>query len=128
MVDHIFADLDLDFGMHPFNRDVTKKYDEQAISRSIRNLVLTNLYERAFHPELGGSVRELLFEQADAITVNALETRIVNLIERQEPRVRDVRVEAVLNDSEDGFDCSVFFTAVHMKEPIKITLYLKRVR
>lgn len=126
--EHIFTDLDLDFGMHPFNRDVTKKYNEQAISRSIRNLVLTNKYERAFHPELGGSVRELLFEPADPITINALETRIINLIESQEPRVKDVRVEITVSPDESTFDCEVYFTAINDRQPKQILLYLKRVR
>lgn len=114
--------------MHPFNRDVTKKHNEQAISRAIRNLVLTNRYERAFHPELGGSVRELLFEPADPITINALETRIINLITSQEPRVKDVRVEIAVSEDEQTFECEVFFTAINNREPTSIILYLKRVR
>lgn len=114
--------------MHPFNRDVTKKHNEQAISRAIRNLVLTNRYERAFRPELGGSVRELLFEPADPITMSALRTNIISLITSQEPRVKDVDVEITVSEDESAFECEVYFTAINNREPTSIVLYLKRVR
>ena len=124
----IYADLDLDFDMHPFNRDITKKYDEAAISRSIRNLVLTNKYERPFKPELGGGIRELLFENIDLISVREIEKRIETLITFYEPRVKDVSVEAELLPDDSAFQCSVYFTAINNREPTKITLYLKKVR
>lgn len=126
--EYIFTDIDLDFGYHPFNRDVAKKHNEAAISRSIRNLVLTNRYERAFRPELGGSVRELLFEPADPVTANTLETKIRNLIISQEPRVKDVSVEIELSADDSTFECDVYFTPINTRTPTKITLYLKRVR
>ena len=123
-----YADIDLDFGMHPFNRDISKKYDEAAISRSIRNIVLTNKYERPFKPEFGGEIRELLFENLDIVSVRELEKRIENIITQYEPRVKDVSVVADLIVDESAFECTVYFTAINNREPTKITLYLKRVR
>lgn len=124
----VYADLDLDFGYHPLNFDVSMKFNEYAIARSIRNIVQTNRYERAFHPELGGGIRELLFEPADVITADALETRIKLLILDQEPRCKNVSVQVALSKDESAFDCTVYFTAINNTTPTSIVLYLKRVR
>lgn len=128
MTANFFSDLDLDFTMHPFNRDIARKYDEYAIGRAIRNLILTNKYERAFRPELGGGVRELLFEPADIVTVSEMQSKIKNLIEFYESRVKDVRVEIELSPDESTFEVTIYFTAINKRTPTTITLYLKRVR
>ena len=57
-----FIDLDLDFQSHPSTGDVGKRLDDEAIKRSVRNIVFTNTYDRPFHPEMSSGVRALLFE------------------------------------------------------------------
>lgn len=123
-----FSDLDLDFVFHPINRDVARKFNETAIARSIRHLILTNKYERPFNPEVGGDVRSLLFEPADIVTADALQNRITYLIESQESRVKDVSVEVSLLPDESAFECTIYFTAINKRTPTSITLFLKRVR
>ena len=54
--------LDLLFTAHPITGDVATKSDSDAVRRSVRNIVMTNYYERPFKPSLGGNVRGLLFE------------------------------------------------------------------
>lgn len=126
--EEFFSDLDLDFIMHPFNRDISRKINEYAIARSIRNLVLTNNYERAFHPELGGGVRKLLFEPADIVTIDSIKSNIKHLISTSESRVKNVYVDVNLSADEQTFECTVHFTPINNRKPTSITLYLKRVR
>lgn len=126
--EEFFSDLDLDFTMHPFNRDISKKINEYAIARSIRNLVLTDKYERAFHPEIGGGIRELLFEPADIVTVDSIKTKVKHLIITQEPRVKNVSVSVNLSPDQQTFECTVYFTPINNRQQTSITLYLKRVR
>ena len=57
-----YKDLDLFFTAHPITGDVATKSDSDAVRRAVRNIVLTNYYERPFKPSLGGNVRGLLFE------------------------------------------------------------------
>ena len=57
-----YSDLDLFFNAHPITKDITVKTDTDAIKRSVKNIVLTNYYERPFKPSLGGGVRNLMFE------------------------------------------------------------------
>ena len=55
-----YTDLDLFIGRKTSDNDVRKVTDAQAVKRSIRNLVQLNTYEKPFHPEISGGVRELL--------------------------------------------------------------------
>ena len=59
-----YRDLDLFFTKRSTDRDVNTLSNVQAVKRSVRNLILTNFYEKPFHPEIGSGVRELLFENA----------------------------------------------------------------
>jgi phage baseplate assembly protein W len=75
-----FRDLDLNFGIHPIKKDVTKHVNEYAVINSVKNLVLTNFYERPFRPEIGSGVRNLLFEMVDTVTAEQLERAISEVI------------------------------------------------
>jgi phage baseplate assembly protein W len=66
--DRTFRDLDLNFTIHPVKKDINTHKNEFAIINSIKNLILTNHYERLFQPELGSNLRRLLFEQVDSVT------------------------------------------------------------
>ena len=62
-----FKDLDLNFNIHPIRKDVTKHLNEYAVVNAVKNLILTNHYERPFRPNVGSNIRRLLFEPVDAI-------------------------------------------------------------
>ena len=63
-----YTDLDLFFGKKSSDNDIQKITDILAVKRSIRNLVQLNVYEKPFHPEISGGVREMLFENMSPIT------------------------------------------------------------
>ena len=65
-----YIDLDLDFTRNPATNDVSFKKDEEAIKRSVRNLVLTNFGERKFHPEIGSDAYGFLFENMSPLTAH----------------------------------------------------------
>ena len=56
----IYKDLNMSFTKNPATKDVARLTDVEAVKRSVRNLILTNRFERPFHPEIGSSVRDLL--------------------------------------------------------------------
>ena len=82
----IYSDLDLTFTASPATGDVSISYDEQSVIRSVRNLLMTNYYERPFQPTLGSNLNALLFEPISAITASSIETEITNVINNYEPR------------------------------------------
>ena len=82
-----FRDLDLSFISHPIRKDVNVFVNEYAIINSVKNLILTNFYERPFRPEIGSNIRRLLFENFDVIVSTQIERAIQETIENYEPRV-----------------------------------------
>ena len=82
----IFSDLDLTFKRTPVTGDVAMRYNEQAVIASVRNLLLTNFYERPFQPDVGSNLTGLLFEPATNITASILSDEIKSVITNYEPR------------------------------------------
>ena len=71
-----WSDLDLDFTMHPVTKDVSIKRNVEAIKRSVRNLIMTNPFERPFHPEIGSGITGLLFDLVSPTTAAVLQSEI----------------------------------------------------
>ena len=92
-----YSDLDLFFTKKAVGSDVNKITDIQAVKRSIRNLVLLNTYEKPFHPEIAGGVREMLFEPMTPIVAQIIARKVEDVIENYEPRARLVGVTATPN-------------------------------
>lgn len=92
-----FKDISLSFQVSPLTYDLIAIKNENAISRSIRNLVLTNKGERFFNNNLGSRVNSLLFESLDDITASSVRDEIENVINNYEPRVELISVDAVPN-------------------------------
>ena len=81
-----YSDLNLNFTRNPATGDVARLTDIEAVKRSVRNLILTNQFERPFHPEIGSSVRALLFENVTPLNAILLEDRIREVIINFEER------------------------------------------
>jgi len=90
--ENAYSDLDLHFKKHPQTGDVVVRKDADAVKRAVRNIILTNNYERPFKPGFGGSIRNLLFELNTDRKLRKAKNRIVNMIETFEPRVTAVQV------------------------------------
>ena len=123
-----WADLDLDFAKHPVTKDVVLKRDVEAVKRSIRNLILTNQYERPFQPNIDGGVTRLLFELSTPHTKHNIESAIRNCISNYEPRaeVTDVFVTGDLDNN--GFNVTIEFRVINIPNPVTIELFLERLR
>ena len=102
-----FSDLDISFVAHPISGDVAIKKDSDAIKRSVRNIVLTNHYERPFKPSLGANIRGLLFELDTDRKLNRAKRRLAEAIEDFEPRVEKVR--CVFQSEGNSLDVTVFY-------------------
>jgi phage baseplate assembly protein W len=124
----IFSDLDLNFVAHPVTGDITKRYDENAIKQSIKNLVLTTNYERPFHPEIGSQITNLLFEPMSPLTQNMLEMSIYNTIRNFEPRVELLKVTVTFDNDNHHVYASIVFKIVNTERPVIFDFTLQRTR
>lgn len=125
----IYKDLNLNFTRHPVTGDITKVTDIDAVKRSVRNLVLTNHYERPFHPEIGSNIRATLFEPMTPFTANLLTRQIKDVIENFEPRVELVSIKADPNLDRNAYDVTITFNVVNAEsELVELDLLLERIR
>jgi phage baseplate assembly protein W len=123
-----FSDLDLNFIANPVTGDVSRKFDESAIKQSVKNLIMTNHYERLFHPEIGSQVTSLLFEPFSPLLQVTLERAIINTINNYEPRVQVLEVEVRLNEDNYSVYVSITFRIVNTERPLVVDFTLRRTR
>ena len=123
-----YSDLDLTFTRHPVRNDLVLSIDDQAIIRSVRNLILTNHYERPFHPEIGSNVRQMLFDNITPTTALVLEKEIENTIRNFEPRVALKKVSVTINPDYNAYDATITFFINNRSEPITVNYVLQRLR
>lgn len=123
-----FKDLDLTFTAHPVTGDVTRKYDEEAIKRSIRNLLMTNNYERPFHSDIGSQIRSMLFEPVSPLMAASMKRIIANTIETYEPRAVLNDVSVTISSDNNAAYVSVTFTIVNTFSPVKLDVIIERTR
>ena len=123
-----FSDLDLNFTIHPVKKDINKNLGALAVINSIKNLILTNNYERPFQPEIGSNVRRLLFENLDTLTASTIETEINRTIENYEPRVSIIKTIVEADFDKNGFKVYMEFYIVNISAPVTINFFLERIR
>ena len=124
-----YTDLDLFFGRKSYNNDVRQVTDAQAVKRSLRNLVQLNTYEKPFHPEIAGGVRELLFEPMSPLVAVVIARKIEDVITNFEPRARLVSVRAFPDLDRNAYEVSVEFYIVNAPtELVDFSIMLERLR
>ena len=110
----VYKDLNLNFNRNAVTGDVSTLSDVNAVKRSIRNLLLTNHYDRPFHPEIGSNIPALLFENFGPITGNQLSRTIDEMITNFEPRARVESVEAIPIPDKNTYDVRIYFYVENM--------------
>ena len=123
-----YKDLDLNFLIHPVRKDINKHKDEMAVINSIKNLMMTNHYERPFQPDLGSNVRRLLFENLDKITAISMEREIRQVVQNYESRAQLKTLDIRPDVDNNGFSVRMEFYIMNMTDPVTINFFLERVR
>jgi phage baseplate assembly protein W len=123
-----FSDLDMGFLPNPVSKDVSRKYDENAIKQSIKNIIMTKNYERPFHSDIGTQISSLLFEPITPMLRATIKKTIINAIAAYEPRVSLQDVSVLLSPDNNGVYVTIVFTIVNTITPVSVDLFLERTR
>jgi phage baseplate assembly protein W len=107
-----FKDISMSFQVNPLTYDLIGIKNQTAISRSVRNLVLTLPGERFFNQNLGSNVNKLLFENIDSLTAASIQDEIRTTINNYEPRVKLRSVEVSPNYDQNQFDISITYDII----------------
>tara|TARA_B100000073_G_scaffold155271_2_gene128265 strand:- start:10344 stop:10745 length:402 start_codon:yes stop_codon:yes gene_type:complete len=124
-----FKDISATFQTNPLNSDLIALNNSNAISRAIRNLILTVPGDKPFQPDLGSEVYESLFDQLDQITATSIQSQIENTIIKYEPRVKLISVDVKSNIPDNAFDVLITYEVIGVELPtqqIRFALELTR--
>jgi phage baseplate assembly protein W len=119
-----FKDISLSFVPHPVTKDLQILKNENAIRRSVRNIVETIPTERFFNSLLGSDVRDSLFEFVDFGTASVIQSQILVAIENFEPRVDNVVVEVDPQPDQNTFNVTVIFDIIGQEFPTQEYTFL----
>ena len=124
----IYKDLNMSFTKNPATKDVARLFDVQAIKRAVKNIILTNKYERPFNPDFGCNLRGFLFENITEPLLVIIKDRVAMAIEKYEPRV-SVEDVVVKNDiDKNGINIQVSFLINGVEAPVTVSTFIQRVR
>jgi phage baseplate assembly protein W len=123
-----YRDLDLDFGRNSVTNDVNKLTDVEAVKRSVKNLINTSHFDRPFHPEIGSSVRAMLFEPMTPLTALNLQRKVQEVLINFEPRIKLVQIVANPNIDSNSYDLRIYFYVIGSNDLIEVQTFLERLR
>ena len=112
-----FRDISATFQSNPLNGDLIALKNENAIARSVRNLVMTIPGERPFAPALGSNINNLLFENFDELTAEAIKSEIKQTLVNYEPRVELESVKVKPNYEAHEFHVTLNYIIFGMDVP-----------
>jgi len=121
-----FSDLDISFVAHPISGDVAIKKDSDAIKRSVRNIVLTNHYERPFKPSFGANLRRLLFETIGVGMTQKAAKEIAKALTILEPRISNVTFD--IKNRGNEMNITIYYVIVNTQQQQDLEFTVSRVR
>ena len=124
----LYKDLDLAFTLNSVTGDVAKKIDVNAVSQSLKILILTNFYERRFAPEKGANLRGMLFENMTRLQAEVMSKVITNLIEAYEPRAVIESIAVIPDYDKNLYQVSIYYYVRGFTQPQEFNVNLQSLR
>ena len=121
-----YSDFDINFVAHPISGDIAIKRDSDAIKRSVRNIILTNHYDRPFKPNFGANIRRLLFENIGVGITNKTAKKIAKALMILEPRISNVRFD--IQNVGNEMKVTIYYRIVNTERQQDIEFTISRVR
>lgn len=123
-----YSDISHNLKVHPVRGDLVRLTNEDAVKRSVRNLLLTAPGERFFQPSLGAGLSQYLFENISEDTADFIREKIIETINFFEPRANVIRVDVIVKPDDNSYAANIVFSIINNPEPIILDLILERVR
>ena len=130
MASRAFKDINLSFKRHPVTNDVVAIRDEDAIKRSVKNIIFTILGEKPFEPLFGSVINDALFDLSTNLSEVAIADEISSSLLNHEPRIADIDVTVTVASDSNEMNCTVQYTIVGIPAPtqtVDVILFPARV-
>ena len=130
MASKAFKDINLSFKRHPVTNDVVTIRDEDAIKRSVKNIIFTILGEKPFEPEFGSVVNDSLFELSTSLNEMRVADEIKQSLLNYEPRIDNIKIDVLIYPDSNDLNCTVQYDIVGIPAPtqtVDVLLFPARV-
>ena len=130
MASRAFKDINLSFKRHPVTNDVVTIRDEDAIKRSVKNIIFTILGEKPFEPEFGSVINDSLFELNTSLNEMKVSDEIKQSLLNFEPRIDNIRVTVSIYPDSNELNCTVQYDIIGIPAPtqeVDVLLFPARV-
>ena len=117
MASRAFKDINLSFKRHPVTNDVVTIRDEDAIKRSVRNIIFTILGEKPFSPNFGSVINESLFDLNTNLSEIRVSDEIRSSLLNYEPRIDNIEVTVTVAPDTNEMNCTVQYEIVGLPTP-----------
>jgi phage baseplate assembly protein W len=124
----LYSDLTTNFIIHPVKGDLILLTNENAVKRSIINLMFTEPYERFFSPNIGAGLKAYLFENITQDTEFLIKEKIKEVITNYEPRANLINVSVKALPDQNMYSASIIFSVLNNINPVTLDVLLRRVR
>ena len=130
MASRAFKDINLSFKRHPVTNDVVTIRDEDAIKRSVKNIIFTILGEKPFEPNFGSVINDSLFELDTSLNQVRITDEIIQSLNSYEPRIDNIDVTVEIYPDSNELNCTVQYDIVGIPAPtqqVDVLLFPARV-
>ena len=117
MASRAFKDINLSFKRHPVTNDVVVIRDEDAIKRSVKNIIFTILGEKPFEPNFGSVISESLFDLNTSLNEVRVSDEIKQSLLNYEPRIDNINVTVTVTPDTNEMNCTVQYEIVGLSTP-----------
>jgi phage baseplate assembly protein W len=124
----IYSDFMTNLDTSPLTRDMSVLTDIDAVKKSVRNLILTNFYERPFQPGIGSGIRSLLFENQTPVIEAQIKRAVNDTLQNYEPRAKVIDVRVISNIDYNELRVIIVFYVLGKADPVSVDLIIDRVR
>ena len=125
-----FRDINLSFKRHPVTNDLVAIRDEDAIKRSVKNIIFTILGEKPFEPSFGSVINDALFDLDTNLNEIRIQDEITSSLSRFEPRIANIIVTVSVVPDTNEMNCTVQYDIVGLSTPpqeVDVLLFPARV-
>ena len=125
-----FRDINLSFKRHPVTNDLVSIRDEDAIKRSIKNIIFTILGEKPFEPNFGSVINDALFDLDTNLNEIRIQDEITSSLKEYEPRISNIIVTVTVAPDTNEMNCTVQYDIVGLSTPpqeVDVLLFPARV-
>lgn len=129
-----FSDVNVSFTPHPVTGKLPVLKNADAVKRAVRNLILTNKYERPYQPNFGGNIISQLFElntengNVTSVDRFAIRNQIETTINNYEKRAKVTDIQTEFDEQTNRLNVTIRFQIVNQRLPVDLTISIQRVR